>query len=279
MNLRLTLLTLAAASLAGLPSAQAEIVTGVFDLTQSGYLTIARQAATPAIPQRVINNAGWSNVGPVGAQGTRTVRNGFISFVLPTLAVGETIDSATFGFTLASIGSTATVGDLVFSLMSAAPTNPTSGFPLAASQFLLQGTDPNDNTINTTSSGLALNPYTSPATPATNSGNALAATYAAATGTGAQTLSLSVDGINLLKTFYAGSTPTQTHATFRLSTANESNPATLTRYVFNTTASPTFSITTSAAVPEPTSMALLAAIGGGWIVRRRRKTDGRSSQV
>ncbi len=176
--------------------------------------------------------AGNAQVGTGGSIGSRKNRATIIGFVLPTLAIGQTLDNATFAITRS--GTTAN-GNLTVDLYGLATTTP------GASSFLSAPTDPDAANI------------------------LLQDTFADQTTPPATLLSEQINTTAFIASLYTGNTPNQSTVYFRLNPGEENPNFDISRTSFdNATASLTIN------VPEPASIALLGFGAIGFLSRRRR---------
>jgi hypothetical protein len=193
----------------------------------------------------IANNDFAFRPGEGGSTGDRSIINAVVGFDLPTLAAGETIDSATISFTIDNIRDEGELGDLAVYLLDTAN-------PDATATSLFFESDSSDGT------------------------NVLVGQENT---TGLKTLTLNSSALTLLESFYGGDeTPDQSEVFFRF---NNDTALTLEdaidRYELAIQGGPTASNGPIAAtltinsVPEPASLMLVAA-GAALILGRRRTT-------
>jgi len=200
------------------------------------------------------SDGGTGQVGIIGSTSaaTRAHVNLVVGLTLPTLPAGEVIDAAFFTFRIA--GGREQVSDVpgldTYLLGTADPDN--SGTSL----FLESSTDPN-------TANAFLGKTTESDTEDLDSGNE---TFTPPDYT--ITYQLDTSALALLTSFYAGSNPTQNEAFFRFNLDDNENTDSIERWVIDVVDedTPFLTITT---IPEPASLALLAA--GGLLIGARRR--------
>lgn len=239
-------------------------LTGVLASTDSeaGVITSNRNSAdlivgesqSSAPAEDYYTDTAVDVVGLQGSNGsnTRTNTNIVFGFLLPTLAPGETIDSATFNFEITAVrdqlGNDASLE--VYLLDSSDPSS--SGIT-----FFYNGAGDTDASVEKI--GGTGSTYDSVGNTTVNYADDAEDTSYAITG----------DALTLLQGFYGGdNTPDQTEAFFRFNlSVDPSLSGNITRYLVDTATDESSLVLTT--VPEPGSLALLG-IGGLLIARRRR---------